>query len=150
MKVFRSTVPSFAHTLTAVWERSVITMLGVKVIVDMAAEACRAMKPRTGANKDSTAEPFGAVVAIWRTAIWSRIIVTIGTLWCDTDIYTYLCLGLGSTRSHAESSSTCHDEIFQATHKSPLTTLDYLEAIQTARVVLKILVTGNSIRDEEL
>ncbi len=58
--------PMFRH-------RSVIAVMRVIAVVNVADKAARAMKPGTGADEDSAYEPVGTIVAI-RSAIVRRIV----------------------------------------------------------------------------
>jgi hypothetical protein len=70
--------------LAAVWHWALIAVFWMEGIIDVAMKAFGAMKPRTSANKDTTSEPLRTVVPGWRTAIWSDVVVTVGTFRCNT------------------------------------------------------------------
>jgi hypothetical protein len=58
-------------------QRSVVAMVRVKAVVDMAVEAMRAVKPRTGTKKHPADKPVGAIVAIGRAVIWGIVEVPV-------------------------------------------------------------------------
>jgi hypothetical protein len=63
--------------LTASGQRSTVTVMGVKAVVDVAVKAARAVKPGTSSKKHAAYKPVGAVVAIRRAIIGSIVEVPI-------------------------------------------------------------------------
>src|ERR1700728_4171238 len=67
------------------WPRTVVAMFGMEMVIYVAVEACRAVKPRAGANEDATGKPLWAVVAVGSALIRRDVIVAVGTLRSDAD-----------------------------------------------------------------
>jgi hypothetical protein len=63
----------------ALRERSTISVVRVKAVVDVTVEAMRTVKPRTGPNEDPANKPVRSVVAVGRTVIGCIVEVPIGT-----------------------------------------------------------------------
>ena len=60
-------VEGFRSTLRQ-W--SVVAVMGIEAIVDMAVKAMRAVEPGTGSNKHAANKPIGPVIAVGRAVIW--------------------------------------------------------------------------------
>jgi hypothetical protein len=58
----------------------------MEAIVHIAAESGGPMKPRTGADEDASSKPFRPVVPDRSTVIRRNVVVSIGTLWCYSDV----------------------------------------------------------------
>src|SRR5271169_2474310 len=52
-------------------QRSSVTVMRVKPVIDVAGEVFRAVEPRASSNKYTASKPVGPVVAIRRAAVWS-------------------------------------------------------------------------------
>jgi len=95
--------------IARVWRGAFIPVFGMKMVVDVALEVVRAMKPRAGANEDTARKPFRAVVSIGSAAIRSSVIVTVGAVGggsnvnCDADLG--LCFGSGHREENSSKSS---------------------------------------------
>jgi hypothetical protein len=85
-------MPVRIRTLTTGWPRAVIAVLRMEVIVYVAAETFRTMKPRTRADEDAAGKPLGAVVAVGSAVVGSDVIVTVGTYRRDSDLDGHLTL----------------------------------------------------------
>jgi hypothetical protein len=72
--------------IAAIGGRAPVTARGVEVVVDMAAEVLRAVKPRAGAYEDAAGEPFGAVVAVGSAGVGSVIVIAIGAIRGNADV----------------------------------------------------------------
>src|ERR1039458_3733574 len=68
-----------AAFLAVLWQCTFVAVLWVVAIVHMAVEVFVAMKPWSGADKDTAIEPLRAVVAVGSTAIRRVVIETIRT-----------------------------------------------------------------------
>jgi hypothetical protein len=55
--------------LTAIWQRTRVTMMRVEAVIDVTVKAVMAMEPGTSSDKDSADEPIRPVVAIGGAAI---------------------------------------------------------------------------------
>src|SRR5665213_292388 len=60
-----------------------ISVRRMEAVIYMAPEVFRAMKPRSGADKDAVVEPLRAVVAGGSTPIRRDVIITIRTIGCQ-------------------------------------------------------------------
>jgi hypothetical protein len=59
-------------------QRSAVTVMGIKPVVDMAVKAVRAVEPAASSNKHPVHKPIGPVVAVGCAVIWSVVEVPIG------------------------------------------------------------------------
>jgi hypothetical protein len=78
------------------WLGAVIAVLGMEMVIYMAAEAFRTMKPRADSDEDAAGKPFRTVVAVGGAVVGRDVIVAVGTFRRDSDFDGYLSLGLGS------------------------------------------------------
>ena len=85
--------------IARVWCGTFVPVFGMKMVVDVALEVVRAMKPRASANEDTTCKPFRPVVAVGSTTIRSSIIIPVGTFGGDSDVDADLSPYLGSVHS---------------------------------------------------
>jgi hypothetical protein len=58
--------------ISQVWRRDLIAVVGMKVVVYVALEIVRTMKPSPSANTDSARKPLRAVVSVWTTTLVVR------------------------------------------------------------------------------
>jgi hypothetical protein len=63
--------------LTTPRQWSVVTVMWVKAVVNVAVEPGMAVKPRTSTNKQPANKPVGAVVTVWGTVIWGIVEVSV-------------------------------------------------------------------------
>jgi hypothetical protein len=104
--------------LSWVWRGASISVFGMKMIVYVAVEVIRAMKPWASANENTARKPFRPVVAVGSTAIRRSIIVTVGTIGgrshadSDADLRPYF----GSGRCEANPSNNNERKIFKPNH----------------------------------
>ncbi len=92
--------------LTTLWQLTLIAMLWMEMVIYVALEFTRAMKPRASANEDVPAKPFWPVVASWGTVIRSDVIVTIGTFRGYSDVDADLGLRFWGGNREADSTNS--------------------------------------------
>jgi hypothetical protein len=68
-------------------QRSNVTVMRIKAVVDMAVKAVRAVEPRACSKKHPANKPIGPVVAVWSTVIWFIVEITIRTHGSRSDVY---------------------------------------------------------------
>jgi hypothetical protein len=104
--------------LSWVWHGAFVSVFGMKMIVYVAVEAFRAMKPWTSANEYAARKPFRAVVAVGSTAVRRRVVVTVGAVGggsnVDADADLRSCSG--SSRCEAKPGNSNEYKIFQPDH----------------------------------
>ena len=71
----------------ALRQRSSVTVMRIKAVVDMAVKAVMAVKPGTSSKKHPTNKPIGPIVAIRGTVIWGVVEVPVRTYWSRSDVY---------------------------------------------------------------
>src|SRR5580704_6034011 len=79
--------------LAAFGMRAVVSVVGMEMIIDVAAKALRAVKPGADADEDATGEPLRAVIAVGTNRRWSNL-------------DGYLSLGLGSGDAEADRNDS--------------------------------------------
>jgi hypothetical protein len=92
--------------LAALWHWTFIAVLRMEIVIYMALEVGRAVKPRAGANKDSAVKPAWAIVAIGSAAVGSGFKVTVGAFRGYADFDGYLGLSFGRVCSKAETGNS--------------------------------------------
>jgi len=92
--------------VATVWRGAAIAMLNIEMVIYVALEMCRPMKPRAGANEDATGKPFRTVVAVGSTRIRGVVVIAIGTTRRnpDADIDSSLCFGSGDREANCSSN----------------------------------------------
>jgi hypothetical protein len=76
-------------SLATLWRRAFIAVFRVIIVIYVATEVIAAMKPRTGANEDTTGKPFRTVVAGGSAAIRRGVIVPVRTFRGDSNVNAY-------------------------------------------------------------
>jgi uncharacterized membrane protein len=92
--------------LATLWSCAPIAVVGMVIIIYVAAEVIAAMEPRTGADEDPAGKPFRTVVAGGGTAIGGSVIVPIRTFRDDSDVDADLSLHFGGGHREADCSHT--------------------------------------------
>jgi len=90
--------------LTARWDRALVSVVGMKMIVDVAVKTLRPVKPGADANKYASGEPFGAVVAVGSAVVGRDIVVAVRTVGCGSHFDGDLRLGFGRAYGETECS----------------------------------------------
>jgi hypothetical protein len=88
------------------WPWAVIAVLRMEMVVYVAMEAFRAMKPRARPNEDAACKPFRAIVPIGGAIVRRDIVVPIGTHRRNSDLNVYLSLYCGSCHRKADSGNS--------------------------------------------
>ena len=70
---------------TGFWHWALVAVGGMEMVIYMAPEVGRAMKPWAGANEDAAIEPLWTVVAGRSTGVRSDVIVSVRTIGGDSD-----------------------------------------------------------------
>ena len=100
---------------------SVVTVMGIEAIVDMAVKAMRAMEPRTGSNKHPANKPIGPVITVRSTVIRGIVEVTVRAHGSRPDVYADRNLGLHHRRTAQEASyQSCESKHTDFEHDFPL------------------------------
>jgi hypothetical protein len=68
-------------------QRSRVTMMGIKAVVDMAVKAVRAVKPGASSKKHPANKPIGPIVAVWSTVVWFIVEIPVRAYWSHADVY---------------------------------------------------------------
>jgi len=68
-------------------QRSNVTVMRIKAVVNMAVKAVRPMKPGTSSKKHSAHKPIGTVIAVRSTVIWGVVEIAVRAYGRDSDIY---------------------------------------------------------------
>jgi hypothetical protein len=71
----------------AIWQRSSVTVMRIKAVVDMAEKAARAVKPWASSKKHTANKPIGPIVAVRSTVIWGIVEVPVRTHRSRSDVY---------------------------------------------------------------
>jgi hypothetical protein len=77
----------------ALRQRSSVTVMGIKAVVDMAEKAATAVKPGASSKKHTANKPIGPIVAVRSTVIWGIVEVPIRTHRSRSDVYPDANLG---------------------------------------------------------
>jgi hypothetical protein len=89
-----------------------VAVVGLEMIVYMTSKVLWAMKPRTGADEDATAEPVRTVVSVRSAVIRRDRVVAIRTYGSYTDLDANLSFCSGSTYCKEEAGDCGQSEQF--------------------------------------
>ncbi len=87
----------------ALGNRSVVTMMRVIAIVDVAIKAVTAMKPGTGSDEQTAIEPVWPIVAVGRATVRGVVEITVGTVRGHSDVDANLSWGRGNRGRQTDS-----------------------------------------------
>ncbi len=68
-------------------QRSNVTVMRIKAVVDMAVKAVRAVKPGASSKKYPANEPIGPIVAVRSTVIWFIVEIPVRAHGSRSDVY---------------------------------------------------------------
>ena len=88
------------------WDRAMVAMVGMEMIIDVAVEAFGAVEPGADADEDASGEPLGAVVAVRSAVVGRDVVVTVGTCGGDADLDSNLSLCCGNRYREADCGSS--------------------------------------------
>jgi hypothetical protein len=83
----------------ALRQRSNVTVMRIKAVVDMAEKTARSVKPRASSNKHSANKPIGPVITVRSTVIWGIVEVPVRAHGSRSDVYADGNLGLRYRRT---------------------------------------------------
>lgn len=73
---------------SALRQRSAITMMRIKAVIDMAVKAVWSVKPGASSNKHPANKPIGPVITVWSTVVWSIVEVPVRAHGSRPDVYS--------------------------------------------------------------
>jgi hypothetical protein len=110
-----------SRMLAASWSRTMVSVTIIKGVVYMAMKAVRAVEPGTRTDKNSTREPFGAIVAVGSTGVRRILVVTVrahrGSTYLNRNLGMRAMAGkakqASSSQSHrSKAFQSCHSHLF--------------------------------------
>ena len=81
------------RVLSTCWKRAMVAMAKIKMVVNVAVEARRSMKPRPGSDKHAPGKPLRPGVAVRRTIVRGSFIVAVRANRRRTNFHGHLCRG---------------------------------------------------------
>ena len=75
-------------------QRSNVTVMRIKAVVDMAEKAARSVKPGASSNKQPANKPIGPVITVRSTVIWGIVEVPVRAHGSRSDVYADRDLGM--------------------------------------------------------
>ena len=102
-EVLGGAVPSVARPVATIGKVTVVAVVGVEVIIYVAAELAGAMKPGASAEEDTAGEPLGPVVAVGSATVGRGFVVSIRAGWGGSDVDADLRFGSGSICCEAQA-----------------------------------------------
>jgi hypothetical protein len=108
-------IEGFVSTL---WKWTMVAVVGIEAIINVAIELVRPVKPRTRSEEDAVVEPLGPVVPVWGAVVGGDVVVAIRTtrFWSDIDGDLG---GAWNAQHSAHQNKKCKE--FRITHKFLLT-----------------------------
>ena len=104
------------RVLSTCWKRAMVAMAKIKMVVNVAVEARRSMKPRPGSDKHAPGKPLRPVVAVRRTIVRRNFIVSVRTNRRRTNLYRNLCWSPIGRRKKQTGSNSRQTKILQQMH----------------------------------
>jgi len=77
--------------------RTLIAVFRMVMVIYVAAEIGRAMKPRADANENASHKPFRTIIAVGSASVRWNIIITVRTVRSRPDFHGDLSLGVGGS-----------------------------------------------------
>src|ERR1700722_667096 len=92
--IARLVAPKVVEALRpALRQRSNVTVMRIKAVVDMSEEAVWTVKPGAGAKKHPANKPVGSVITVRSTVVWGIVEVAVRAHGSHTDVYANRNLG---------------------------------------------------------
>ncbi len=82
--------------LASLRQRSMVTVVRIKTVVDVSIKAAVSVKPRAGSDEYPANKPVGPVVAVGSALVWGVIEVSVGAYRRHSHVDADCNLGLGS------------------------------------------------------
>lgn len=102
--------------VAAVRPRTVIAMIRMEMVIHVAMEVRRAMKPWAGANEDAVYKPLRPVVAVGSAIIGRNVVVAVGANRRNSDFDTYLGMHSGNRDDEADSGNNSECKNLKSVH----------------------------------
>jgi hypothetical protein len=113
------------RVFAAGWERSMVALAIIKMVIDVAIKMIRPMEPRPGANEDSTREPLRTIVAIGSTVVGGFFVIPIRAFRGRPDLNRNLRTRMIARRQKEPGNHRSQNsEMLQPCHFVPLARLD--------------------------
>jgi hypothetical protein len=93
---------------------TVIALAVIEMMIDVPIEMLRPMEPRTGADEDTTREPFRAVIAVWSAIVRRNLVIPVRANWRFSDADCNLCIRC--MRSGEEKARNCNSQVGEVSH----------------------------------
>jgi hypothetical protein len=92
-KVLGVAIPSIPRVFTTCRQGPLISVSWMQMVIDMAVDVRRAMKPWASADEDAAVKPFWAVISVRRAAIGRQVVIPVrANRWRPyIDAYLSLC-----------------------------------------------------------
>ena len=74
------------------WERPVVALAIVEIMIDVAVEMIRPVIPRASADEDTASEPLGPIIAIRSAVVRRSLIIPVGANRRYSDADSDLCM----------------------------------------------------------
>jgi len=116
--VFGMKVGARRFATGGVW--AVIAVLGMEVVIYVAVEVIRAMKPGTSTDEDTTTKPLRAVVAVGSAVVGWGFVVAVRAHRSRADVDADLSLRFRCRDCKTESSHCSCCKKLESVHVSPL------------------------------
>jgi len=102
------------RTLAARRHPTVIALAVIEMMIDVPVEMLRPMEPRTGADEDTTREPFRAVIAVRSAIVRRNLVIPVRANRRYSDGDRNLCIRC--MRSGEEKAHSCYGQVGEVSH----------------------------------
>lgn len=116
VEVLGGAMPPVTGPLAAMRVFAVVAVIRMVVVVDIAVEVFRTVKPWAGADKDAVGKPLWTVVTVRSATVRRSFEITVRTRGRYADADADLGLGSGSTCCDAETSDGGQSDKFHSAH----------------------------------
>jgi len=98
----------------ACWKSSMITLTKIEMMIDVPVEMLWPVVPRTGADEDTTREPFRAVIAVRSAIVRRNLVIPVRANRRFSDADCNLCIRC--MRSGEEKARRCNSQVGEVSH----------------------------------
>ena|SRR5580698_2116776 len=102
------------RSLAARRHGTVIPLAEIEMMIDVPVEMLWPVVPRTGADEDTTREPFRAVIAIRSAIVRRNLVIPVGANRRFSDADCNLCIRC--MRSGEEKARSCNSQVGEVSH----------------------------------
>jgi hypothetical protein len=95
---------------------TLVSMIGVQTVIDVAVEVRRTVEPWAGSDEDAPGKPLRTIVTVGCASIGGSVVIPVGAVGGNPDVNADLSRYLGSGRREADSGNSSQNKTLESVH----------------------------------